>query len=315
MTTVRASAPGKIILLGEHAVVYGQPALAVPVHALRATTEIAQAPPGAGLTLNAPDLGVHAPLTTLAGHPLAQTVELVLATVGVPQPDATVRITSTIPIAAGLGSGAAVTASLASALSTYLGQPIEGDTLSALVYEVEKHYHGTPSGIDNTVVCAGRPVFFRRSQPIETFTPGAPFHFVVADTGVPSHTHQTVSAVREGWLADPARYDALFERIGTLVLQGRTCIEAGDAHAFGPLMSANHALLRELGVSSTELDALVAAAGAAGALGAKLSGGGGGGNMIALAGSRADADRIRQALVDAGTTRAFITTLNPPEAA
>jgi mevalonate kinase len=112
-----------------------------------------------------------------------------------------------------------------------------------------------------------------------------------------------VGEVRAAWEADPARHERLFDRIGEVVAAARAALAAGDWPRLGGLLDANHALLRELGVSCDELDHLCDAARRAGALGAKLSGGGRGGNMIALARDAAHAADVRAALVQAGAKR------------
>ncbi len=306
---VEASAPGKIILFGEHAVVYGQPALAVPLTALRATALISPGVPGDGLRIRAQDLNVSISLAEGAAHGLALTARLVLDRLGAPEPDAEIAIRSTIPIASGLGSGAAVSAALARALAIYLGQPLDNAALSDLVYEVEKVHHGTPSGIDNTVICHAEPVYFIKGQPPQVFHTQHPFTLVVGDTGIASPTRETVGAVRAAWQREPALYNGYFEQIGVLVREARTAIEAGKNERLGPLMDRNQALLEQIGVSSPELEHLVQAARDGGALGAKLSGGGRGGNMIALV-TPDHAGEVSQALRDAGARHVLITTVH-----
>src|SRR5574341_3719 len=149
MTT--ASAPGKIILFGEHAVVYGRPALAVPVTQVHADVEVSDGSQP-GIWIDAPDINVHNELNTLASdHPIAAAIHnfLFLSHVS-PFPSLDIKIPSTIPVAAGLGSGAAVTVALVRALSRHLNHPMRDDEVSAFTYEIEKLHHGTPSGIDNT---------------------------------------------------------------------------------------------------------------------------------------------------------------------
>jgi mevalonate kinase len=114
--------------------------------------------------------------------------------------------------------------------------------------------------------------------------------------------------VRQRWQAEPARYEALFDRVGELVARARAALAAGDIAALGPLLGQNHALLQQIGVSSPELDALVAAARDAGALGAKLSGAGWGGVMLALVTPDARA-RVAKALTAAGARRVIETTI------
>jgi len=221
-------------------------------------------------------------------------------------PACTIRITSTIPVAAGLGSGAAVSVALIRALSAFLGHPLSDEKVSSLAYEVEKIYHGTPSGIDNTVITYAKPVFFVRDHPIEIIQVRQPFTLVIGDTGVPSPTKITVSDVRKGWQSNPTYYEAIFEAIGQIVRAARQAIENGPVTALGSLMNENHDLLAKLGVSSPELERLIQAARLAGASGAKLSGGGRGGNMIALSHPGREAE-IAQALRSAGAVRVITT--------
>ena len=191
-------------------------------------------------------------------------------------------------------------------LAKFLGRELDAAAVSAVVYEVEKLYHGTPSGIDNTVIAHAQPVWFVRGQPLQAFVVRRPFTIAIGDTGLKSPTKTAVGDVRAAWEADRARYERLFDQVGGIAEHARAAIESGDIEALGPLMDANHALLRDIGVSSGELERLVAAAKSAGAAGAKLVGGGRGGNMIALvdAGVRAAVER---ALIEAGA-RGVITT-------
>ncbi len=310
MPAISATAPGKVILFGEHAVVYGYPAIAVPVSQVRARAIVKANPPGVPGTVHieAPDVKLSADLAELPPeNPLARAVHLVLESLDVKRPPAlNLRVTSTIPLAAGLGSGAAVSVALIRALAEFLGHPLEDERVSALAYEVEKIHHGTPSGIDNTVITYARPVYFVRGEPIETFHIRQPFRLVIADSGIPSPTAETVAHVRQARSADPQRYASLFDAVGGIVQAAREAIETGEPDALGPLMDQNHALLREMGVSSPILDRLVEAARQAGAQGAKLSGGGRGGNLIALVGE-GQAQPVAEALKQAGAAHTFST--------
>jgi len=303
----RSSAPGKVILFGEHAVVYGRPAIAVPVTQVKATAVVKAAPRGSGLTLIASDLKKQIALATAPeDEPLAAAARLTLAHLKAHEPDATVTIRSTIPIASGLGSGAAVTTALVRALGGFLGHKLPPAEVSRLVFEVEKIHHGTPSGIDNTVVAYGKPVYFVRERAIERLKVGCPFTLLIGDSGIPSPTGKVVARVRRAWQREPAHYDALFDRIGDIADEARQAIEDGDVDALGPLMDENHELLIELGVSSSQLDDLVDAARLAGALGAKLSGAGQGGNVIALVEDDCMSD-VETALMETGAVRVICT--------
>jgi len=321
MTTARAS--GKIILFGEHAVVYGQPALAVPVNEVFAEAEVSNIP-RTGIWVNAPDIGLHEELSRLAReNPLASVVEAVFSAPGISQPPSVLRtsppeggekngieikITSTIPIASGLGSGAAVSVAITRALSTHLGHPLDDEQVNAIAYEVEKIHHGTPSGIDNTVVTFSKPIFFIKDQVIELLDVAKPFTLIIADTGIPAPTKESVGDVRELWKQNPQKMNAFFAAIGSITRTARQSIEGGHPERLGPLMNENHRILREMGVSSPELDRLTEASLRLGAFGAKLSGGGRGGNMIALS-TKENAPAIAEALYKAGAKNVIVTQI------
>jgi mevalonate kinase len=309
MTT--ACAPGKIILFGEHAVVYGRPALAVPVMQVQATATVSETS-RAGVWIEAPDIALSSALSQLGpDHPLAAVINSVFPALGIaPPPACTIHIQSTIPVASGLGSGAAVSVAILRALSAFLGQPLSDERVNKLAFEAEKLHHGTPSGIDNTVVTYARPVYFIKGQPIQTFRVRTAFTIVIGDTGISAPTRESVGALRKLWKADPPRWEKVFDQVGEIVWNARQAIEGGDIAHLGTLMDANQALLQEMTVSCVELDALVEAARKSGALGAKLSGGGHGGNMIALV-HKENAPALAESLLAAGAKKAIVTTIQP----
>jgi mevalonate kinase len=314
---VKSSAPGKIILFGEHAVVYNRPALAVPVTQIHVDVEVLDSP-RAGIFINAPGIDLHAELNSLpANHPIASVILKVFSTLGFPSPTGRragdeggleITITSTIPVASGLGSGAAVSVALIRALSSHLSRFLTDAEVNSLAFEIEKLHHGTPSGIDNTVITYNKPVYFIKGQPMETLKVCQPFTIVIGDTGVSALTKESVGDVRRLWLRDTAVFENYFNEIAQIALIARRSIESGKPELLGELMDHNHALLQSLTVSSPELDKLVEAARDAGALGAKLSGGGRGGNMIALV-EQAKTESVADALLSAGAKRTIITEI------
>jgi len=308
MTT--SSAPGKIILFGEHAVVYGRPALAVPVTQVHADVEVLDSA-RAGIWIQAPAVNLHAELNTLpSDHPVASVIHNFFFFSRVsPFPNLEIRISSTIPVASGLGSGAAVSVALVRALSAHLGKQMTDKEVSAFVYEIERLHHGTPSGIDNTVVTFAQPVYFVKGQPIETFRVGSPFTIVIGDTGISAPTKESVHDVQRLWMNDKARWETLFDNIAEVSFTARRVIEQGWVKMLGELMDENHALLQQMTVSSPELDTLVEAARKAGAFGAKMSGGGRGGNMIALV-SPEIAETVSASLKEAGAKNTIITQVS-----
>lgn len=312
MPAISATAPGKIILLGEHAVVYGFPAIAIPVHQVFARAIITPnptAPPGK-IQIKAPAINLQADLSELSSnHPIKFAILRTQETLQVAElPSFRLQISSSIPVASGLGSGAAVSVAIIRALANFLGFALSNDQVSALTYQIEQIHHGTPSGIDNTVVTYAQPVYFQRDQPVDIIACRVPLTFVIADSGHPSPTLETVSKIRQAWMSNPVYYESIFDQIGNLVIQARAAVENGDIAQLGSLMDDNQSLLEELQVSTPELDGLIAAARAAGAFGAKLSGGGCGGNMIALSSSQ-ETGRLASALSDAGATLTITTFL------
>jgi mevalonate kinase len=223
-------------------------------------------------------------------------------------PSFSLKITSDIPVASGLGSGAAVSVALIRAVAAFLGRPLPDETVNALAFEAEKIYHGTPSGIDNTVITYARPVYFVRGEPIETLSVPTPFTVVIADSGLASPTAQVVGEVRQRWQAARERYDHVFSEIGHIARQARQAIESGHHETLGGLMDANQFWLQEAGVSSPTLDHLIESAHQAGALGAKLSGAGRGGNIIALV-TPQSAPAVARALLDASARHTITTTV------
>jgi mevalonate kinase len=329
-----ATAPGKIILFGEHAVVYGRPALAVPVTQVQARASIQKTGEFSGekwadsVLIQAPNIGLFSPLSRIqaehATHPLAAVIQETFQRLGITRPPAfTLTIKSSIPVASGLGSGAAVSVAVIRALAALCNQTISDEQVSQIAYEIEKLHHGTPSGIDNTVIAYAKPVYFVRALPsppgrgvggqgdngakIQPFNAAHPFTLLIADTGQAAPTKESVGDVRKLWEAEKSRWETVFDKVGEIVREAKNAIESGDISRLGPLMDANHALLQEMTVSSPELDRLVLAAKSAGAGGAKLSGGGRGGNMIALVQPKEKAPAIAQSLRKAGAKNVIIT--------
>ena len=297
----QASAPGKAILFGEHAVVYGTPAIAIPLSSIRARTYCKDT--AHPLTVFAEDL--PRPTVTIVteefdrSDPLALTAALTMEYLESGYLTGEIRIRSDIPIASGLGSGAAVSAALGRAIARMHNSDIPDCELSKIVFEVEKLHHGRPSGIDNTVVVHEKPVYFVKDEAIEFIRIVEPLHIILADTGIASLTRDAVADVRSLYERETAHTAKQFDEIGAIVNDARVCIEMGAAARLGELMTANHHLLRGLNVSSAELDKLVDAALIGGALGAKMSGGGRGGNVIALVNDRS-ATSVKGALIMAG---------------
>ena len=265
-----------------------------------------------GVVIQAPDIGLQASLAELpANHPLKAAIRRTAKALNIPKlPPCTLRIKSTIPVAAGLGSGAAVTVAIARALSAASGQPPGRLPRSApwpLKWRRSTTAH-PPASITPSSPTPDRSISSKVS-PSQQLQVGRAFTIVIGDTGIASPTAKAVGDVRTAWHADQRSLrGAVRTRSGALADSARQAIEQGAVELLGPLMDANHGLLRKLGVSCPELDALVLAARKAGAWGAKLSGGGRGGNMIALV-NKEQAQRVAAALQSAGAVRTLVTEI------
>ncbi len=310
MQVFSATTPGKIILFGEHAVVYGRPALAAPVFAVEAKATVRPGTKGSGIAIEAPDIDQNFLISAKTSSPLSVASRVTLDFLNEEEPDVIINISSTIPIESGMGSGAAVTAALIAALGEALGYLIETQDWSKLVYEVEKVHHRNPSGIDNTVVCYAEPVYYVKGEEPKLFIPAEPLHLVIANTGIRVPTYVPVNRVRDLWKHDKHSYEGIFSDIGGVAELARWNIENGNLPAIGELMKQNQKLLRQLGVSSTLLNTLCDVAVSAGAYGAKLTGAGDGGNIVALVPPEA-ADRVQFALEKAGAVSTIFTTIRP----
>jgi mevalonate kinase len=298
-----ASAPGKIILVGEHAVVYHRPALAIPLRKVRASASITEHDDPSHQDILIEALDVYPPFWLGQANPqdpLGLIVKLAFEALGKStESRIKVSVNSSIPIAAGLGSGAAVSIAIGRAVGEYFQRPFGNQELSDMAFEVEKLHHGTPSGIDNTVIAFDQPVYFIKGSPPEKVKIGGNFKLVVADSGINSSTAEAVGRVRQSWESNPPMYENYFDQIGALTQRCRQSIETGNPIELGRIMDANHTLLNTIGVGLPELDNLVLAARNAGALGVKLSGAGLGGNAIAIVEDQT-AEQVEMAMRSAG---------------
>lgn len=314
MGITTASAPAKIILSGEHSVVYGCPAIALPLCEVRAAVEVSDGAENSGVWFCAADLGEEWAVEETPHNPLSELVGVIFDHIGCPPPDLRITITSTIPIASGMGSGAAVATAVARGVSMHVGADLPPATVSSLVYQCEHHYHGTPSGIDNTVIAYEQPIWFNRdadqpTQPlIEPLTLKQPLSLVIGDTGIRSETRLPVGEVRRRWQSNQQRYEGLFGEMRSTTEQMRTALERGNYSLLSNLININQTLLQHIGVSSQELERLNKVAREAGALAAKLSGGGWGGVMLAMVEPHTSAD-VAQALRKAGAPYVMETTV------
>jgi hydroxymethylglutaryl-CoA reductase len=313
----RSSACGKVILLGEHAVVYGRPAIALPIPL---AVEAVVRKGGSGVNLVIPRWGLEQKVraSTTAQGGVSGMLHTLLTALGLSEQAMTIEVIPHVPRAMGLGGSSALAVAIIRALDHAFRLGLDDATINAHAYECEKFAHGTPSGIDNTIATYGMPLLFQRpggtdarsgvgatAPTIEPLQLGVPVPLVIGITGRESLTANTVARVRQIHDAHPARYDMIFDQIATLTRSGVGALREGNLAELGELMNLCQGYLNALQVSTPELEELIHIARANGALGAKLTGGGGGGSMIALCPDRQEA--VAAAMEQAGYKALVIT--------
>ena len=305
-------APGKILLIGEHSVVYGHPAIAIPLRSVTARAEVEFTHNGA-IEVVAPKLGERASSTDSSTSRLGPLVRLaaeVMELFGEPAQGVRIGLSSTIPVGCGMGSSAAAAVAVVRGICRALDRRLDAEQEAELALEAEKGFHGNPSGVDPAVVARNEPIYFVRGKPIQTIAVGpSVFRFLIADTGISSPTIKVVQEIRDAWERDRARYDSMFWELGSMTTVAREVIRTGAPEELAMCMNRAHRVLQSLGVSCTELDTLVETAIENGALGAKLSGAGRGGVIIALMGESTDEDQLAAKLAAAGAETVLIALL------
>jgi hydroxymethylglutaryl-CoA reductase len=294
-----STAHGKVILLGEHAVVYESHAIAGPIPlAIQAKIH----PADEGVHLLIPRWGVEEKLQKGVDHKYSvyKSLDLILNRLGLNDKDMQIEIFPHIPRAAGLGGSAALAVAIIRALAQYFKIKITNEEVSSLAYESEVIAHGTASGIDNTLATYGKFTLFKKGTPPFMNTVKVPesIPIVIGLTGVESLTAKMVALVKNGRDQNQALYDNIFKEIDSLVLKSTKAIEKYDLIKLGEYMNQNQGLLNAIQVSSPELEEIIAIARKNGALGAKLTGAGGGGAAIALCPE--NANKISTAIRKAG---------------
>jgi mevalonate kinase len=293
---------GKVILLGEHAVVFGEPALAVAIdrEARGRATPLSYGPSKLflhGWSVLASDDD--------AEQELGRALRAIVEASGIRHP-VYVEATSGLAPASGLGCSAALGVTVARAID-----PMADDaTIISRTMAWERVFHGEASGVDAAVAATGACILFRKGNAPEDVSIAGRLSLCVGLSGVASSTKVMVSAVAALRRSRAEAVDLMFRRIGELVANGRVAIEYGNLDELGRLMDANQRYLEALGVSTPAIDELCAVARAAGALGVKLTGGGGGGSVVALAQDDAAAMRVIEAWRQKGFV-GFVTHIAP----
>ncbi len=282
-TADRQSACGKIILLGEHAVVYGRPAIALPIP-LAVEASVRTGKSSNGINIIIPRWGLEQKVKDNA-QGFAGILSNVIKDMGLDQKDMEIDVFPNVPKAMGLGGSSALAVAIIKAIDHHFGTKLSDHDVNELAFQCEKAAHGTPSGVDNTVATYGSPLYYQKIDDQPTFEEiklGQPIDLIIGITGMESLTAETVAKVRSAWNHSPKRYESLFDQISLLTTSSLECLQSGKLEELGELMNLCHGYLNALQLSTPELEELVHIARKHGALGAKLTGGGGGGSMIAL---------------------------------
>lgn len=283
LTTI-CTAPGKIYLFGEHAVVYGEPAIACAVE-LRTRVRVKRS----DTILISSDIGTTG--LDFEMHPYVSSAILKMGS-----PEISVEISSEIPVGSGLGSSAAVTVATLAAINIEFGKEYENDKIAQMAHEIEKEVQGAASPTDTFVSTFGGVIEIPSRKKLDILDCGV----VIGNTNKGASPKKTAKLVKQvAMLKDeyPDSINPIIEIIGSFAKHGKIMVTQQNYQALGKLMNINHGLLDALGVSTMELSALVYAARNAGAYGAKLTGAGGGGCMVALTDSQ---EEVAHAIENAG---------------
>ena len=278
-----AVTPGKAILLGEHSVVYGRHAIAVPVP-LNIRVKIEDADDGVLLMI--PSWGVEYYLDKKPEErqSFEKPAALILEKMNLSNVGMKIEVFSDVPRGMGLGGSAVLAVSIIKALNHHYKMGLSEQEINEMAYESEKIAHGNPSGIDNTIATYGYPLIYRKGEKTlkERLQIKEPLDLVLAFSKSEGLTAKTVAHVRTQWKSNQEMYEGVFDDIDAIVLNGIQAIQENDLKQLGELMNFNQGLLNTLQVSTPELERMIYIARDAGAFGAKLTGGGGGGAIIAV---------------------------------
>jgi mevalonate kinase len=302
---VKASAPGKMILFGEHSVVYRGPAVVLAID--RRANVYARKRDDSKIYIDADNLGFsgyfdgdeYTPVRGQAwrGRNLGAlniSVRKTLEYLGV-EGGASIKVRSMIPIAVGLGSSAAICVATVAAIERLYDGGLKQEEISKIAFEGETIIHGRPSGVDNNVSTFGGVMSYDREEGIKRHELSIDLPFIIGNTRKKRSTKKMVEGVAALKKRNPTVMDEVIDSMSEISRKGLEALMANDPYQIGDLMNLNHGLLAGIGVSTMKLEILIHTARRNGALGAKLTGAGGGGCMIALA-EEPDLSEIERAI-------------------
>ncbi|WP_010529100.1 mevalonate kinase [Lentibacillus jeotgali] len=279
--TASGVAHSKLILIGEHAVVHGQPAISLPFPLVGAEATIDYVPGSVKIDSTFYHGPIESAPESLKG--LTSCIKATLDHLDMPCEDLLIQIKSSIPPGKGLGSSASVAIAVIRSLFAYADENYAMEDVLRLADISEKHAHGEPSGIDTLTITSELPIWYKKEEPIDLIEPKGDFHFIVADSGRMGDTRLAVESVGNLIRTAPKRIQSKLERFGEFTHRARTALETASKHLLGQMLNEAQKELEALGVSDAGLNRLIYFARQEGALGAKLTGAGNGGCIIALA--------------------------------
>lgn len=297
-------AHAKLILIGEHAVVYGHPAIVAPLPELSVTVETKRHMGGDWIASSLFEGEFSRAPDPLKG--LILLINEVRRRGAAPSESLSVRIQSDIPLGYGLGSSAAVAVALTRSLCGFFGMALDQETLMGFVHIAEVYAHGRPSGIDAWGCSQDSLLWFERGQTPRSISLTEPLFLVVGQSDSPGQTRQAVSGVR----TSPER-DRVIGQLQQLTKESREYLQDHQYAALGRCLTKAQGLLRDVGVSTPGLDSLVEEALAQGAYGAKLTGSGGGGCMMAVARNSTHQAQIKESLQILGAPHVWTPIIDP----
>jgi mevalonate kinase len=272
---ITASAPAKVIILGEHTALYGNPALVMALD-IRSRVSVSERKDNR-VILTAPELGLeNAPVERKM-----RGTEMIQKGVDLVGGGYDIKVTSDIPIASGLGSSASIASALMMALRKVNGQESGMRLLAQEALKCENLVHSISSGLDPFAVTYGGLSVYQ-DQKIRKLKVNEYPNLLIAHSGITSDTGSIVEDMHRIWKDEPARFAGFLDLSKELVNLGETAIKNKDWSALGTLMDSNHTLLSDMGISCDRIDKMVKAARQSGAMGAKICGAGRGGIMVAL---------------------------------
>lgn len=304
---VTGHAQSKLILIGEHSVVYGQPAIALPFPLIGVDAIVEYSPGEIYLKSDLYEGPIDKAPKLLMG--IVCTIRHTLQELNLPYKDLLIEVKSTIPPGKGLGSSAAVATAVVKSLFTYSDKTYTNEQVLELANIAETHAHGSPSGIDSLTVNSGSPVWYQKEAEINYIETKGEFHFVVADSGREADTKTAVGTVRELMKATPDKIEKTMSRLGEITYQVRESLESSSKQMLGKLLNEAQKELVTLGVSDLGLNKLVKFVLDEGALGAKLTGAGNGGCIIALAKNDSHSKQLTEKLLKSGVESVWPFTL------